>query len=152
MSFHVPESPQGKVWAGWRTQEKNTLQCLFVEIRVFIRQMEYTPTELNKLPIFLQESETTLTVPQVNQCLSFFPFLYSSRFFIIDSKYLNYITPKCKLWRGRTFLKLHWDQNFLQWLWRQQQRKSNNFVKLAICSCYCYFFPLIFRYSSFNYK
>lgn len=43
-------------------KNSSQLQCLFVEIRFFIRQMEYTPTELNKLPILLQESETSLTV------------------------------------------------------------------------------------------
>lgn len=69
-----PRTSPGKGLSRMTCSGKNTLQCLFVEIRVFIRQMEYTPTELNKLPIFLQESETTLTVPHVNQCLSFFPF------------------------------------------------------------------------------
>lgn len=111
VSFYIPESPQGKVChLSWMTysgkkKKQTTLQCLIVEIRAFIRQMEYTPTELNKLPMFLQESETTLTVPQVNLCLSFFsPFLYNSRSFIVESKYLNCIIPKCKLWGAGPFL------------------------------------------------
>lgn len=34
----------------------------------------------------------------------FFSFLYSSRFSIIESRYLNYIIPKCKLWGAGPFL------------------------------------------------